>query len=606
MPSDTSITRPASPAEAASAVRKNGGQHLRDLAMLIVLALLVFLPGLARIPAIDRDEARYAQATVQMLETGDYVDIRFQDDPRWKKPAGAYWAQAVSVSLFSSPEARVIWAHRIPSVLGALLMVLMTYLGGRRLVGKQAAFIGAALLAVSLALIYEAHAAKTDALLAGFTALSFAALAHLRTQTLRPKLWALLFWAGVGLGIMMKGPISPLVIILCLLTLFAWERQGQWLKPLIFPLGPLLVLAIVLPWMVLIYQKTGGAFFSTAVGEDLAPKLAGGAESHGAWPGYYLLTIWLMFFPGIAYLIPGLSFAITALRRTKGNATAKNTPIPRALRLLLCWALPWWIVVELMPTKLPHYTLPIYPALALLAGLAAATLMQVDEFKISRRLSAVLFTLFGLLLLFGGMAALAYYGPQPSWQFAAAVVIVLLLCASFVLLWNAKRAAPLLTIITGVALWIFAFGAILPSLDRLTVSNEVNKVLTSEGISTPLSLATQLYSPHFSEPSLVFAHGTHIKIGMDKGQPDLHALNIGDIVITDQSRLEGTRLIEQISQMAAIHQACFTLLGDVAGENYSKGDSVNLRIMRKAPCPPNSDALNPVGPNAETDNPPVE
>ena len=71
--------------------------HARAVAVLVVAALLAFLPGFFQIPPIDRDEARFAQATKQMLETGEYVDIRFQDEVRYKKPVGIYWLQAAVV-----------------------------------------------------------------------------------------------------------------------------------------------------------------------------------------------------------------------------------------------------------------------------------------------------------------------------------------------------------------------------------------------------------------------------------------------------------------------------------------------------------------------------
>ena len=64
------------------------GSHARAAVMLLVVACLGFLPGLFSIPPIDRDEARFAQATKQMLESGDYIDIRFQDEVRYKKPVG--------------------------------------------------------------------------------------------------------------------------------------------------------------------------------------------------------------------------------------------------------------------------------------------------------------------------------------------------------------------------------------------------------------------------------------------------------------------------------------------------------------------------------------
>ena len=66
-------------------------------AVLLVVALLNILPGFFAIPPTDRDEARFAQATKQMIESGDYIDIRFQDEVRYKKPVGIYWLQAAVV-----------------------------------------------------------------------------------------------------------------------------------------------------------------------------------------------------------------------------------------------------------------------------------------------------------------------------------------------------------------------------------------------------------------------------------------------------------------------------------------------------------------------------
>ena len=76
--------------------------HARTIVFLVLCGLVMFLPGFFNIPAIDRDEARFAQATKQMVESGDFVDIRFQDDVRYKKPVGIYWLQAAVVEGASS------------------------------------------------------------------------------------------------------------------------------------------------------------------------------------------------------------------------------------------------------------------------------------------------------------------------------------------------------------------------------------------------------------------------------------------------------------------------------------------------------------------------
>ena len=103
--------------------------HARSIAFLLLCGLLYFLPGFVNIPPIDRDETRFAQATKQMVETGDFVDIRFQDDVRYKKPVGIYWLQSAvvqSASKLGLPRAQVrIWLYRVPSLIGAIGAVVL-------------------------------------------------------------------------------------------------------------------------------------------------------------------------------------------------------------------------------------------------------------------------------------------------------------------------------------------------------------------------------------------------------------------------------------------------------------------------------------------------
>src|SRR5437016_10442790 len=105
----------------------------RPYALLAALCFALYLPGIAAIPPLDRDEARFAQATRQMLETGDFLRIRFQGEARNKKPAGIYWLQAASVSAFSNPEATAIWPYRLPSLLGAVAAVVTVFAFGAAL-----------------------------------------------------------------------------------------------------------------------------------------------------------------------------------------------------------------------------------------------------------------------------------------------------------------------------------------------------------------------------------------------------------------------------------------------------------------------------------------
>ena len=106
-------------ADIIDAFRRPGGW--RGPAAAALFACLAGLPGLLALPPLDRDEARFAQATSQMLEQDDYVVIRFQDQPRFKKPVGIHWMQAAAVSAFGDAGQRDIRLYRIPSLLGAML-----------------------------------------------------------------------------------------------------------------------------------------------------------------------------------------------------------------------------------------------------------------------------------------------------------------------------------------------------------------------------------------------------------------------------------------------------------------------------------------------------
>ena len=332
------------------------------------VALFAGLPVLMLLPPLDRDESRYAQATSQMLQSGDYVDIRFQDDPRWKKPVGIYWMQAAAVSVTSGVEARDISAYRIPSLLAAMLAAAACAWAGAAMFGQRAGFLAGAMLGASFLLSTEAGIAKTDAMLCAAVTLSMAGLARVYLARragetpLRPH--KLMFWFGLGLSILVKGPIGLVVVVPAMLTLSIWDRDFRWLRSLGWGWGLPLVALIVGPWAIAITIATDGGFWREAIMGDLAPKIAGGHESHGAWPGYFLLLTPVLLFPATLVLPAAIS-------------TGWHRRAEPAVRFLVCWLVPAWLIFELTPTKLAHYTLPTFGAIALLA--AAASMAASSE-----------------------------------------------------------------------------------------------------------------------------------------------------------------------------------------------------------------------------------
>ena len=337
--------------------------HARAVAVLVVAALLAFLPGFFQIPPMDRDEARFAQATKQMLETGEYVDIRFQDEVRYKKPVGIYWLQAAVVKTADAlgvPNARgTIWLYRIPSLLGAIGAVLLTYWTALAFVSRRAALLAGLMMATSILLGVEARLAKTDAmlLLTAVAAMGAMARVYLGERRTAPGLagWALpaIFWTALAAGILIKGPLIVMFVGLTMVALAVLDRSVRWLAALRPVAGVLWLCLLVLPWFLAIVSRSGASFFAESVGHDLMSKVVSAQEAHGAPPGYYFALFWVTFWPGATLAAMAVP-SIWAARREKGA------------KFLLCWIVPAWIVLELVITKLPHYVLPLYPAIAIL------------------------------------------------------------------------------------------------------------------------------------------------------------------------------------------------------------------------------------------------
>ena len=331
----------------------------------MLCGLVLFLPGFFNIPAIDRDEARFAQATKQMVESGDFVDIRFQDDVRYKKPVGIYWLQAAVVETASSlglPRAQLrIWLYRIPSLIGAIGAVLLTYWTALAFVTRRGAALAALMMCSSVLLGAEARLAKTDAMLLLTVVAAMGAMARVYLSWQRGEdpvhpSWTApaIFWTALAGGILLKGPLILMFVGLTILALAILDRSAAWLWRLRPVWGLMWLLVLVLPWFVAIFWRAGDAFFANSLGGDMLSKL-GAQESHGAPPGLYLLLFWMTFWPGA----PLAGMAAPAVWRARREPGAQY---------LLAWLVPSWIVFELVLTKLPHYVLPLYPAIAILTA----------------------------------------------------------------------------------------------------------------------------------------------------------------------------------------------------------------------------------------------
>ena len=531
-----------------------------------LVALLAGLPALMLLPPLDRDESRYAQATSQMLETGDYVDIRFQDDPRWKKPVGIYWMQAAAVAVTSSVENRDIAPYRIPSILGAMLAAAACAWAGAAMFGQRAGFLAGAMLGASFLLSTEAGIAKTDAMLCGAVTLAMAGLARIYLTSragevpIRPH--KLMFWLGLGLSILIKGPIGLIVVVPAMIALSVWDRDARWLKRLGWGWGLPLVALIVGPWAIAITIATDGGFWTEAIGGDLAPKITGGDEGHGVFPGFYLLIAPLLFFPATLMLPAALS----------AGWSRRAEP---AIRFLICWLVPAWLIFELTPTKLPHYNLPTFGALALLA--AAALTRPVG--KLSRQVGAGLTIAVGALLAVGSVWLLTEYGRSTA-QTWATMTIVFAILASLIGAFLMLHRAAMTAVIASIALGVLAHGALagtLRQLRPLSVAPQLEKVLLNANLHPRQGRVGPIAVTGFHEPSLVFLTGRDTELTDAAGAA--RALAEGRPVIVEGRDADAFR--EAAADLGVAGRA----VGVVNGHNYSKGDDVSLTVYAPPGAP---------------------
>src|SRR5712692_8535329 len=518
--------------------------HVRAIAFLLLCGLLLFLPGFFNIPPIDRDEARFAQATKQMVESGDFVDIRFQDDVRYKKPVGVYWLQAAAVETASAlglPRAQVrVWLYRVPSLIGAIGAVLLTYWTALAFVTRRGAILAGLILCSSMLLGVEARLAKTDAMLLLTVVAAMGALARVYLSWQRgedpehpPWTWPAIFWTALAGGILLKGPLILMFVGLTIVTLAIFDRSATWRWRLRPVWGLMWLLVLVLPWFIAIFWRAGDAFFADSIGGDMLSKLAA-QESHGAPPGVYLLLLWVTFWPGA----PLAAMATPAVWRARREPGAQ---------FLLAWLVPSWIVFELVLTKLPHYVLPLYPAIAIL------TIGALERRVLSRSWL---------------MRGAAWWFVILAWPFVAAALIFGLF-AWWLYDDNRAERSLLNAVVAAMFLAVAIYGVIVPALTPLFPSSEIARALRNVVCVGPKAAAAG-----FHEPSLVFMTGTSTVLTDGSGAADF--LGQGSCRFA---------LVEARSERGFVQRAeaiglRYNVATRIDGYNISQGRAVSIAIFR--------------------------
>jgi 4-amino-4-deoxy-L-arabinose transferase-like glycosyltransferase len=362
---------------------------------ILLLSLGLLLAGNWILPLTDRDEARFGEASREMLQRHDYVVPWFNGHWRFDKPPLIYWCQMASYSICGDNE----FGARLPSALFTTATALLLVHWGRKITGdNKTALLAGAMFVAGLHIAIIGRVATADMALVFFCTLAAWSGWELtrpnQPQQPRNKIHWWIFYVALALGFLAKGPVAwvPLGGILLGRAL----RRDSFRLPLLETVvGLVLTVALVALWGIPALTQTGGAFFKVGIGEHVVHRSFGVTDSHGlkgmvgflALMPLYFVTFFVSFFPW-------------------------STRVPSALRGW--WPerkrddLGWYLLVQvalifgvfsLVRTKLPHYTLPAFPCLTL--WFARQLVYQGNCFLwFSRRLLAM--TTFVLVLTLGG------------------------------------------------------------------------------------------------------------------------------------------------------------------------------------------------------------
>lgn len=544
----------------------------RPALWLLLLCAVLWLPGVFALPPLDRDESRFAQASKQMVETGDLVDIRFSTGTRYNKPVGIYWLQAASTALLGPARHDRIWTYRVPSLIGGYLAVLLLYGLARAFAPAETALAAAALLAATVLVMAETQIATTDAVLLATTLGGQAVLFRLyladRDRSRPPVGRGLVLagWLAVALGVLVKGPVILGVLGATAAAVSLWDGKWRWLarsRPL---LGLVVVALVVLPWLIAIALHTHGAFFKQSLGHDFGDKLVGGQESHGAPPGYYLVLATLTLWPAILLVWPGIRSAW--VRR-------KEPP----MRYLLAWAGANWLMFEAVPTKLPHYILPAYPALVLLGAcwLGAGDRQPDGSWgRVAKAVSGVQFVAALLAFPLAAAVALGRFSDGPAWPIVAcAGAGVAAGLAALAFLHQGARAKAFGAVLAASLLLLpYLTVGVAPRLTALWLSPRAAALVAKDRRAgdPPVVIAG------YVEPSLIFLLGTDTRIATGADAAGIAARQGGLALVEDRERsafLSG--LAERDTEAFAVDA--------LSGVNYSHGRPTHITLYRVAPAP---------------------
>lgn len=370
-----------------------------DYLLLGACAALLSLPGLGSVTLWDIDEGNNAEASREMLTSGNWIVPTFNYQLRPDKPALLYWVQMAGYRLFGIGEL----AARLPSALAGMATVLLVYELARAMSGRPTGRWAGLVLATCVLFCAASRFANPDALLTCFTTLTL--LLFWQSLSRPGRGWVIGAGASAGLAVLAKGPVGLLLPGLTALVFLAWTGRLRWLLARRVVLGLGLALLVALPWYVWVGAETHGDFLRGFLLSHNAGRYLRAMEGHrgGAW--YYVAVLAVGLVPWSPFV--GLAFWHGNRPGAEETGIGPGPEGRDAFRFLATWILVYVAFFSLAATKLPNYILPVYPAFAVLIGCFLDRWRQgtVSPAPWAVRTSFIAVALVGLVVIAGTLVA---------------------------------------------------------------------------------------------------------------------------------------------------------------------------------------------------------
>ena len=592
------------------------------LCVMLVSAIVLIpglgIPGLGGLPVIDRDEARFAQASRQMMESNSldgWIVPRVGEKLRLNKPPVIYWLQAgVTTAITGGDSSKdAIWMYRLPSAIAALFSAGLVFWLGRGMFGPGVGMLAGIMVGTCPLVVFDAHQARADEVLLTVTLLAQCALWkcwQARDEPTGPSLGAIcLLWAMIGVGILTKGPITPFVVGATAFTMAIVSRRFKWIWTLRPVLGLVIMSVVVAPWIILLVRSVGWGAIQTFIDQEIIRRASTGVEGHWGPPGYHIILLVMLFWPGSLLAGAGIIRGIRKGIRIEGKLPGGIKNILHRLHgmrpardpefFLVCWLIPAWLAFELASTKLPHYVLPLYPAISLLVARAVWSGVKALPEAQGRMANAgfVLWLVLGLgfALVPVGLAVVAgtqgwWYQTDaenvwwplssipPSLIIASAVVgslfSVIFIVVGFTRIYGSTaRKALTWAIAGGIVTQVLLIAVVLPRLSHIWITPRLIAIIEHDAGEPVHSAAfPPLASQGFGEDSLVYM--SHSKVRM-----------LGDAGPFISENADGYAIVP--SKIAKELADTFNgrLVGEVSGFDYADGDTYQLSVVTRRPLP---------------------